>query len=798
MELFLITGTIISKKENIISIQELPDESTDSISSNMESQDICSNDPHVYTVTIKREYHDIFKSSMIGDLVKCNLIEEWSSSGDECVLYIHGWPLITRSLVDKKSTISSMIASVRYEGKLRVPIYKLINIYEYIDKNICNQLQNNHIHTVSSYLSYKANQLKTGDRMTVISSILLHCPGNITFTDMDYLLKGWYIKNDIRLLKAVGFDEEIIKESYINPYTLYEKYTKNPLLVYCAPMELAIKACDMLVVDISNYREAGKVIRQLAKCTIENSNTCTNCKNFYTRQDITNDTIDKILKEAVVYEKIGDESSDVLYLSEVRDMEEAVAQYFAKLMTSIDTPAIPKRCKESNSTLVYDEEQENAVETALTKNVSIITGAAGTGKTTIIKKIISILKLNDIAFACTSFTGKATARICECCDVDAVDMDMMIVQRELHHFDHLIIDEFSMTNLHLMYRFFCAFPGTYRLTIIGDPNQLEPIGPGSVLSELINSNTIPVIKLRVIYRVVTEEGCTDKIIENSKRIAYWEDKPFSFVEGDNFQIKDGNIKTLVEEIKSFNEKKIPTENFVVISPYNEPLPLINRVTQIFYNSNTKCAVKQGNKWLVLKNGDQDLDTARIVYHINDRIMILKSDSKIGIFNGQEGIIKDITTNGVTVSVNKGSGSIDINFPYSSPQGKKNITYISLCYGVSTHKMQGSQRKNVIYFLHKYSKHVTRRMTYTAITRAQSNVLMIGKPEDFNKSVENMPSKKSEYLYWRLRKYLPQDYIPKKDDQMMKELQERQALLNLLCEQEYGDYGGDDDYDYYSD
>src|SRR6185312_7339744 len=115
-------------------------------------------DPHVYSVTIKKEHNDLFQHSMIGDLVKCNLTEEWSASGDECILHTYGWPLITRSLVDKKSTISSMIASVRDEGKLRVSIYRLDKIYEHINKSVCQQLQNGYIHTVSSYLSYKANQ----------------------------------------------------------------------------------------------------------------------------------------------------------------------------------------------------------------------------------------------------------------------------------------------------------------------------------------------------------------------------------------------------------------------------------------------------------------------------------------------------------------------------------------------------------------------------------------------------------------------------------------------------------------
>ena len=109
-------------------------------------------------------------------------------------------------------------------------------------------------------------------------------------------------------------------------------------------------------------------------------------------------------------------------------------------------------------------------------------------------------------------------------------------------------------------------------------------------------------------------------------------------------------------------------------------------------------------------------------------------------------------------------------------------------------MQGSQRKRVIYFLYKNTKFVTRQMTYTAITRAENSVLLLGERKWFNESVNNISRPKKEFLYWRLRAVLPQDYIPDKDERMKVELRKKQALMNEAAAAECGsDDGGDEDY-----
>jgi len=129
----------------------------------------------------------------------------------------------------------------------------------------------------------------------------------------------------------------------------------------------------------------------------------------------------------------------------------------------------------------------------------------------------------------------------------------MIAHREEHTFEHLIIDETSMVSLKLFHRFICAFSGQrYRITLIGDPYQIQPIEWGNVLKELIESSTIPLVRLKKIYRVQTEEGLFDRIVENSKRIAYWKDSSFDFVKGDNFDVRDGDKGDIMQNIKKMN------------------------------------------------------------------------------------------------------------------------------------------------------------------------------------------------------------------------------------------------------
>ncbi len=819
-ELFEVKGLITAKKGNVLEIWET-----------------CK-DPISYSVQCSAAYNFIVEHTAIGDAIYCLVSEEWykpksaikdihtsnseSSSSDgyissedtseECILHMAEVPLVTSVLNEKKPIISAMIRAVRIikDGKssLIVSIPVLLAIYGHIAKTHKDI-------SVSSYLSRKANQYNRCHRDEVSQSILYSYSGKLQINSSHIfnLLKGWYKTNDLRLLYLMRLDDGEIRKSLIRPDLLYERLISNPLSIHNIPYDKALQLANTLKIEYTSVQlEAGLYLRTLSKRTIGNANSYIDVSKFFRTNKPTEDVLKEMIKTSCVVD------GNKLYITEVRDMEESVASSFATFMNAdIKASAIHQDIR-SNDGKVLDSEQTKAINTALTKNISIITGAAGTGKTTIIKNLVSSLRESGVTFACTSFTGKATARIEECCDVDAVNMDTMIVRRDEFKFDHLIIDEYSMTSIELMYLFFCAFPGPYRITLIGDINQLEPINFGSVLQEMIISNTIPVTRLKIIYRVITGEGQTDRIVENSKRIAYWGDKPFDFIQGDNFQVKSGDVSDVISEIIRLRRIGFKLSDFVVISPYTEPNPIINRSVQYIFNKCSPCVVKTSiGRWEYYPSyADKDNATSKnTIYHIGDLVMASKNckmvkmhngqvvyldiyrknPKMINIYNGQEGIVTNVELTGVTVKFR----TDEVIFPLATSQlnaaNTANTSYISLCYSVTTHKMQGSQRKRVIYFLYKCTKFITRSITYTSITRASNSVLIIGEPSSINRSIENISRKKTEHLCGRLRDKLPEDYKVIEEDEMAKELIERENLLDKRFKEEYGE---DDNNDYYDD
>lgn len=798
-------------------------------------------DPDADPITIEISDPKMFARCLRNDIVSCEVRD----------LALTGATLITRSLVEEKHTIAAMIAAVRRKGKLLIIPANLARLYSMIEKNwLTAQLP-----TVSQFLSYKANLLNSSSGRAVLRSMQVSF---LADPDMQVLLRGWYRENDVRLLECIGISKERLRESYFRADVLYNLYMENPMLVYCIPLEEAFPAARLLEIPIAEYRAAAIALRSLAEKTVLKwGHCCVDCNSFYKEQKLPRASIDQLLERAVTGETC--DGKGVLYLTEVRDMEVFVAARFAEIMKA-DIPAIGgQRPGGKDEGMKEDKEQDKAVEMALKHNISIVNGAAGTGKTTIVRRIIACLRLNGVPFACTSFTGCATARISECCGVDAEDMDLMIVKSGDYTFSHLIIDEFSMVSLRLIYSFLQAFPDRFRITIIGDVNQLEPIGPGSVLKQLIKSHCIPVTTLRTIHRVKTKDGVVDKIIENSKRIAYWENKPFSFIQGDNFTVRDGTIGMVTAEIVDMHKRGVPLTSFVFISPWKAPIALINRAVQAQYNSQNKCCVRRNGRWEVYGRGPRNLDTTNLIYHVGDRVMILKNkssgvkreqsqpgappshreadgddgqlDAELGVqvaetqlisgedaklFNGQDGVIVDISGQGIEVDVRR-TGRIlfpyvagrrdpdDETEPDERGEGSKvlDVSFFTLSYAVTVHKMQGKQCSLVIFFIGQdWSSFLTRNMTYTAITRAEEEVLLIGNPQNFNKSINNIPKDKKEYLYWRLRELLPQDFDPEKDDRMREEIERRIYLNSLLDAAEagddYDDEGdrsdpGDDDY-----
>jgi exodeoxyribonuclease V alpha subunit len=774
--------------------------------------------------------------SVQGDLISCWCISKTSATqsskailldeGEEQRLTMCGLPLITIEKGNKDTIIRTLIRIVttkNAEGQTRmsIPTIPLLKFYDHIQKNFIGASMGGGAKctSVDEYLSYKAGQLQTGEYKMCVRSILLDFK-DLTYKQVVDILRGWYLKHDMRLIMVMGVQntdkDRHIDNSYMTAGNMYERMTINPLNIWSIPFDQAIEISEAFGIQQTNESLAvGKLLRQVAKRTVLNGNTCTDTARFFSSLVMTNKQFDLLTDGDGVNLGPCVVSESMLYIREVLDIEEGVAKHIGTLLSSAQLPTPQDmsllKVPDENGFLP-DAEQARAIEMACTKNISIITGAAGTGKTTIIKKVTSILTANKMPFMCTSFTGKATDRIDECCDVPVATADMLIVERDEHIFTTLIWDESSMTSLRLLWRLLNAYPNKYRIVLIGDPYQLEPIEWGSVLSELIASSTIPLVRLTHIYRVITEEGMFDRIVENSKRMAYWKDKSFDFVQGDNFEVREGDMRTLIQEIKRKHAAGVPASNFVIISPFKEYLAIINRAVQYIYNKNNPYVRKLKQGWIYSSHlkSDKNAMEEQKTFHVGDRVMMTANNKQLGVSNGQEGIIKSVSlAEGIMVAFRKK----DILFPLSGMRRKPLQTdgddiklkqladsdALTLNFAVTVHKAQGSQWKEVYYYSHKWTPFITRNMIYTATTRAMCRVLIIGLPSDATRSVENVPHRRTELLCLRLRKYLPMDYVVIEEDEMAKELALRRKFLAEQHEKTYGnafDDAGDDSGGYY--
>lgn len=268
-------------------------------------------------------------------------------------------------------------------------------------------------------------------------------------------------------------------------------------------------------------------------------------------------------------------------------------------------------------TCEMSEDQKRAVQGALDHSFCIITGAAGCGKTRAVGQIIHNLELRGITYAVCSFTGKAVARIREVTkkrnpatmhrlisNTRKNQLDKRSTQFEkdipLAEYEHVIIDEVSMVTTELLYDFIQACANIQRLTVVGDVNQLQPIGWGSFFYEVLKSETIPTYTLTTNYRVYTNDGGRDGIILNANAIVHHDPMyPFEFVPTSNFSVLEGPVERVYDIIKGCFAGGVRAEQIVIISPYNRWLDSINRTFQDIYNVGARSITdSRGVRWMI--------------------------------------------------------------------------------------------------------------------------------------------------------------------------------------------------------
>lgn len=407
---------------------------------------------------------------------------------------------------------------------------------------------------------------------------------------------------------------------------------------------------------------------------------------------------------------------------------------------------------EERSKKTLTKKQKLAIEKSFKENVMVITGGPGTGKTTIIKGIIEGFELMGKKTALCAPTGRAAKRITETTGREAKTIHRMLEftysedSKNLYfnkneesplEYDVIIVDEMSMVDIILMNSLLKAVEPKTHLIMVGDVDQLPSVGPGSVLRDIINSNIIPTIKLDKIFR----QSNDSMITINAHRINDGEMPEFNKKDGDFFFIDCSSNEEINDTIVGLVEKRLPEhynlkplEDIQVLTPMKKSLSGTYELNKILQS-----------KLNPMGRGKEEIKNNKIVYRTGDKIMQIKNNYQMawkrtdkdgyvesgeGVFNGDIGYIR---------YVNKIDQELVVEF-----DDNKEVTYtynqldeLIHAYAVTIHKSQGSEFPAIIIpVTWAPPMLLTRNLIYTAVTRAQDLVVLVGYKKYVKEMIDN--------------------------------------------------------------
>ena len=487
---------------------------------------------------------------------------------------------------------------------------------------------------------------------------------------------------------------------------------------------------------------------------------------------IENIIIKAELKREIIQEKIY--NKEIIYLNKYYYAENYVAKKILQLSTVIEeedtiNEQISNVEKETN--IILAENQKKAVKEALTRGVLIITGGPGTGKTTIINIILRLLKNQDLEVELCAPTGRASKRMAESTGFESKTIHRLLgLNSETENYmqgmeknednpieaDVIIVDESSMIDLMLMHSLLKAIADGTRLILVGDVDQLPSVGAGNVLKDIINSECIKTIYLTEIFR----QGQESAIITNAHKINKGIYPILNVKEKDFFFIQRKNINDIINIILDLVDRRIPNflkcnkvRDIQVLTPMRKSQLGINNLNNLLQEKlNPKSKNKQeyifrgtifrqGDKVMQIKN---NYNTPWLVYDDVRK----KLDEGIGVFNGDEGIIKNIYVDEELMEVEFYNNK---TVYYSFSQ----LDEINLSYALTIHKSQGSEYKVVIIPIHSGPYMLfTRNLLYTAVTRGKELVVIVGIKEALFKMIDNNREiLRYSYLSFRIKKFV---------------------------------------------
>ncbi len=440
-------------------------------------------------------------------------------------------------------------------------------------------------------------------------------------------------------------------------------------------------------------------------------------------------TIEEALVGAVARKNLV-RDSDGVYLPYLFRAELGISRLLCRLLTS-PRQEVPIRVEkaiewvERTKGIQLSEEQRQAIRTAISSKVMVITGGPGTGKTTVLDGLLSIFEKKGLSVVLAAPTGRAAKRM-ECATGRASKTIHRLLEfspktgqftrndsRPLRA-DIVVIDECSMVDTSLMHHLLEAVPPFARLILVGDVDQLPSVGPGNVLLDIISSEVVPVVWLRTVFRQAAKSG----IVSNAHRInqgnrPVFNDKDFFFVERPQPQEALDTVLELVTVRMPRKFQLDPKRDIQVLAPMHRGAAGVTALNEALQK-----ALNPEGKRLGGYN-----------FGLYDKVMQQRNNYELEVFNGDVGVVTQVDAELNQIEVQFDDRTV--NYPFDA------LDELALAYASTVHKAQGSEYPAVVLSLLKeHHLMLQRNVLYTAITRASRLVVIIGDPKAIAIAVNN--------------------------------------------------------------
>ncbi len=437
------------------------------------------------------------------------------------------------------------------------------------------------------------------------------------------------------------------------------------------------------------------------------------------------EAIDRLAEKSLVVIENGG-----VYALDLHQAEVDAAERLRALLDAppVDVPIDATRALawfEGQAKITLAEGQRQAILSGIRNKATVITGGPGTGKTTLVRGLTEIFDVKDLRLALCAPTGRASRRLEAASGQQAKTIHRMLEwnpkvgapQRNLAHpleADVVIVDEASMLDIALFRMLLDAIPPSARLILVGDADQLPSVGPGSVLRDIIASRSVEVVRLTEIFR----QDARSLIVTNA------------------YAVLQGEMPELAGADFQFVEKEVPEEALAsIVELASRELPrrlgLTPADVQVLVpmHKGTLGAISLNNSLQERLNPNGARAVPLRNLKIGDKVMQVKNDYELDVFNGDLGQVTE---------VDAADGTVTVVF-----DGKKcafnadNLDTLELAYACTIHKSQGSEYPAVVIALHtQHFPMLQRNLLYTAITRGKRFVAIVGSKRALRTAIAN--------------------------------------------------------------